>query len=234
MTRRNAGSADSGLTAASRAHAAAQACVNHMAHMQSVMDSIKASSAEITAINRQIDEVAFMTNILALNAAIEAARAGSAGAGFAVVADEVRGLAGRSAEAARETAGKVADASRRSDQGVEACRSVAEGLQEILVMTKEVNSLVAEIATGTSEQNRGLEQVTTSISQIDKVTQSNASEADQTAASASAFDSEAENLAISIADLQALIGGRSQAKHGGRKHLLVAPAAMAGPAALTA
>jgi methyl-accepting chemotaxis protein len=214
MTRRNAESAAAGRASAGQALAATQACAAHMERMKTVMNSIQASSAEITKINRQIDEVAFLTNILALNAAIEAARAGAAGAGFAVVAEEVRALAGRSAEAARETAEKVADASRRSDQGAEACRSVAAGLEEILARANDVNGLVAEIATASSEQSMGIEQVTSSITQIDKVTQNNAAEADHTAASSAAFDAETEKLAAVIDDLQSLIGGSSRAGRG--------------------
>lgn len=210
MTRRNAESAASSRVSAGQALAATQACVAHMERMNTVMNAIQASSSEITKINRQIDEVAFLTNILALNAAIEAARAGAAGAGFAVVADEVRALAQRSAQAARETSEKVADASRRSHQGAEACASVAAGLEEILSRANEVNGLVSEIATASSEQSLGLEQVTTSISQIDKVTQNNAAQADHTAASSAAFDAETENLAVIIEDLQALIGGSAK------------------------
>ena len=85
--------------------------------MTQAMAAIDTSSAEVAKIVKNIDEIAFQTNILALNAAVEAARAGEAGAGFAVVADEVRSLAQRSAAAAKETADKIEAAIASSRNG---------------------------------------------------------------------------------------------------------------------
>jgi len=174
--------------------------------MQSAMNAIQQSSHDISKIIKTIDEIAFQTNILALNAAVEAARAGVAGAGFAVVADEVRSLAQRSAVAARETADKIADATTRSAQGVELSQRVSAGLQHILEKNREVDRLVAEVATASHEQSVGLSQINTAITQMDKVTQANAASAEETAAAAQELNAQSEELRNSSAQLGALVG----------------------------
>jgi hypothetical protein len=101
--------------------------------MTHAMAAIDSSSAEVAKIVKNIDEIAFQTNILALNAAVEAARAGEAGAGFAVVANEVRSLAQRSAAAAKETADKIEGAIVNSRTGSQCSAKVEESLTQIAV-----------------------------------------------------------------------------------------------------
>src|SRR6478672_5344299 len=101
-----------------------------MAEMTHAMAAIDSSSAEVAKIVKNIDEIAFQTNILALNAAVEAARAGEAGAGFAVVADEVRSLAQRSAAAAKETADKI-EAAIVNSRGSQCTAKVEDSLTQI-------------------------------------------------------------------------------------------------------
>ena len=127
--------------------------------LREAMAAIRTSSDNIAKIIKNIDEIAFQTNILALNAAVEAARAGEAGLGFAVVADEVRALAHRCASSAQETAAKVQDSIVTSQNGVEIGEAVAASLQEVVAKVKHVDELVAKIAAASSEHSSGIQQV---------------------------------------------------------------------------
>jgi methyl-accepting chemotaxis protein len=206
MTKRNAEHAQSGKESATGARNAAETGAQEMERMQAAMTAINQSSLEISKIIKTIDEIAFQTNILALNAAVEAARAGESGAGFAVVADEVRSLAQRSAAAARETADKIAVASERSAQGVQLSGRVALNLSEIVSKIREVDSLVAEVASASEEQKTGLEQIATTINQMDQVTQGNAATAEQTASASEMLTGKSAELHTSSTRLAALVG----------------------------
>ena len=207
MTKRNAESAENARTIASETSEATEAGTRQMGEMVGAMQAIKISSDNIAKIIKTIDEIAFQTNILALNAAVEAARAGEAGAGFAVVAEEVRALAQRAAQAAKETAEKIDDTIKKSGQGVQISGKVANDLQLITTKTRRVNELVVEIASASKEQTQGLGQVTTAVSQMDKVTQNNAGNAEETASSAQELDALALTLITSVGELLQLVGG---------------------------
>jgi methyl-accepting chemotaxis protein len=210
MTSQNAKSAQEAKGVADEMHKAADDSADQMKQMQQAMDAIKESSAGISQIIKTIDEIAFQTNILALNAAVEAARAGEAGAGFAVVAEEVRNLAQRSAESAKETSGKIEGAIRNSDRGVAISGKVAESLGTIVDKARQMNALVTEIASASAEQDKGIGQLTTAVQQMDKVTQSNASNAEETASASEELNAHAELLKETVVDLVALV--RSDAR----------------------
>jgi methyl-accepting chemotaxis protein len=207
MTKRNAASATQAKELAGQTRAAADNGATDMEEMKRAMDAIKSSSDGISKIIRTIDDIAFQTNILALNAAVEAARAGEAGMGFAVVAEEVRNLAQRSAESAKETASRIEDSVTRSAHGVAICNKVAVTLGEIVGKARQVDTLVAEIALASNEQTQGIEQVNTAVSQMDKVTQSNAAGAEESAAAAEQLNAQAVVLQDSVAGLLALVEG---------------------------
>ena len=207
MTRRNSENAQSAKQLAGQARAAAERGAADMTRMNEAMNGIKAGSDNIAKIIKTIDEIAFQTNILALNAAVEAARAGEAGMGFAVVAEEVRNLAQRSAQAARETADKIEDSIARSKQAVTITSQVASGLAEITAKAREVDDLVAQIASASQEQSQGISQLNSAVSQMDRVTQSNAASAEETASSAHQLNSQAAHLQSAISDLLVLLEG---------------------------
>jgi methyl-accepting chemotaxis protein len=209
MIRSTAENAQKAKALATEARADAQAGTSTMEEMMTAMTAIDTSSAEVAKIVKNIDEIAFQTNILALNAAVEAARAGEAGAGFAVVADEVRSLAQRSAAAAKETAEKIEAAIANSRSGSQCSMKVAESLKLITEKVTATDALVADIATAATEQAQGIQQVNSAMGQMDKVTQSNASSAEESASAAEELDAQAETMKDLVGQLRVLVGGGS-------------------------
>jgi methyl-accepting chemotaxis protein len=210
MTQRNAENATKVKELGAEARSAGDTAVADMEAMGTAMNAIKASSDDIAKIIKTIDEIAFQTNILALNAAVEAARAGEAGAGFAVVADEVRSLAQRCAQAAKETASKIEDSVQKSAHGVQISGKVATSLQEIVGKARQVDELAAQVAAASKEQSQGINQVNMAVGQMDKVTQSNAANAEESAAAAEELNAQAEAMKDAVNELLTLVDGNAR------------------------
>jgi len=163
------------------------------------MASINDSSKRIVDIIGVIDSIAFQTNILALNAAVEAARAGEQGRGFAVVAAEVRTLAQRSAAAAKEIKQLIGDSVSKVDAGARLVDHAGATMTEIVDSVRRVTGIMGEIASASQEQNAGIEQINVAITQMDQVTQQNASLVEEAAAAAESMQDQAARLAQLVA-----------------------------------
>ena len=181
------------------------------------MDEISLSGKEIGKIIKTIDEIAFQTNLLALNAAVEAARAGEAGAGFAVVADEVRNLAQRAADAAGNTAELIEATINKINQGNDLVKKTDQAFKEVETSSTTVAELVGEIAAASSEQAEGIEQVNNAMVQMDKVTQKNAANAEESASASEELKSQADGMVSIVGDLTALVGVMSSNGKGRRR-----------------
>jgi methyl-accepting chemotaxis protein len=207
MTKRNAESAAQATLATAQARTTADTGTQKMQALQQAMASMKASNAEIANILKAIDEIALQTNILALNAAIEAARAGEAGMGFAVVADEVRALAQRCAAAAQETGARIQDCVQKSEHGAALSAEAGESFTAIRDQVMHLDQIVSQIATASREQSQGIEQVATSVSEMDKVTQANAATAEESASAASELTAQARAMQGAVKALKQLTDG---------------------------
>lgn len=205
MTKRNAENAQDAKRLSNESKLAVEGASHDMDDMSQAMDAIRASSDDISKIIQIIDQIAFQTNLLALNAAVEAARAGEAGLGFAVVADEVRNLAQRSAQAAKETSSKIENALSKSKLGAEICQKAAASLRQIHEKAQQMDALVAEISTASYEQNQGISEINTTIAQMDKVTQSSAASAEETASASAQLNAQTEELRNAMHSLRELV-----------------------------
>ena len=164
-----------------------------------MMGSIRDSSRKIVDIISVIDGIAFQTNILALNAAVEAARAGEQGRGFAVVASEVRTLAQRSASAAKEIKSLIGDSVEKVDAGAKLVDDAGKTMDEIVASVKQVADIMRDINIASQEQSAGIESVNRAITQIDGMTQQNATLVDDAAQTATTLNEQAVSLMKTVA-----------------------------------
>ena len=164
----------------------------------STMSDIQDSSRKIADIIGVIDSIAFQTNILALNAAVEAARAGEQGRGFAVVATEVRNLAQRSATAAKEIKGLIAESVDKVEGGAKLVQQAGSTMDEVVTSFQRVAALVTDITAASREQSSGIDQVTQAVSQMDEVTQQNAALVEEAAAAAESLEEQARGLVQAV------------------------------------
>lgn len=190
----NADNARQASQLAATAAQAAQRGGEVVSEVVGTMGEIRSSSHKVAEIIKLIDSIAFQTNILALNASVEAARAGEQGRGFAVVAGEVRSLASRSADAAKDIRTLIGESVARVETGSTLVGQAGDAMQEIVEAVQKVADIMDEIAAASQEQSNGINLVNQAVTQMDQVTQQNASLVQQAARAAGDLVGEAQRL----------------------------------------
>ena len=193
-TKVNAAQANDANTLVHEAKSGAVRGNAQMGEMIEAMHEINSASENISKIIKVIDDIAFQTNILALNAAVEAARAGEHGKGFAVVAEEVRSLAGKSAQAASETAELIEDSISKVSKGSKLAEDTAKALEVIVGNIDKIVELISSIATASNEQATAITQIDQAIGQVSQVVQSNSATSEQCAAASEELSNQAHRL----------------------------------------
>jgi methyl-accepting chemotaxis protein len=174
--------------------------------MQTSMGEITGSSQKIVKIIRVIDEIAFQTNLLALNASVEAARAGEAGLGFAVVAEEVRNLAGRCAQAARETSSLIDESMQVTSSGRDHLEAVSHAVESLSTQVQELQSRMHAIAAAGDQQSRGSEQIASALLQMSALVSESSAGAEEEAAAAEELDAQAHSMRGLVEGLMQQVG----------------------------
>ena len=206
MTKQNADNANQAKAMMNEAKLVVEKANEQMARLTEAIGQITRSSEETGKIIKTIDEIAFQTNLLALNAAVEAARAGEAGAGFAVVADEVRNLALRAAEAARNTSELIEKTIKAVKAGNEMTVSTQDAFQANAKLSVKISQLVDEIATASEEQAHGISQLNTAVTEMDKVTQQTAANAEESASAAEEMNAQSQQMRMYVEELAMVVG----------------------------
>lgn len=189
--------ADNALKSSELADSMGQGISRSNTQMQELLKSIeeiRRNSREITGVVKEIEDIAFQTNILALNASVEAARAGEAGRGFSVVAGEVRRLSSKTTSASKLTAELIAKNAEAVESGIRAVDETAISLRESVEHAGAVNTIVDKISSVSVQQADAVTQIRKNVELISEIVQGNSATSEESAAASEELSAQAQIL----------------------------------------
>ena len=184
MTKQNADNAGQAKAMMGEARKIVGKVNHHMEQMATAIDEITKSSEETGKIIKTIDEIAFQTNLLAL----------------------------RSAEAAKNTSNLIENTIKAVRNGNQLTTETQQAFQENIAIATKIGHLVDEIATASSEQAHGIAQVNVAVTEMDKVTQGTAANAEESASASEELNAQAVQMKSYVEELSAVVGGSGNGK----------------------
>ncbi|MDM8521945.1 methyl-accepting chemotaxis protein [Desulfococcaceae bacterium HSG8] len=212
MTRQNSEGADQADSLMKNVRQIAGQASQSVTEMAICMKDIRNAIEKSRIIVKTITDIAFQTNLLALNAAVEAARAGESGAGFAVVADEVRKLALRSSKAAKDTDTLIEITIGKVSKGYELAEKADDDFSKVSATSVKAGELVGKIAVSSTQQFQGSSMISESMYDMQKITHSNAANAEQTASVSEEMNERSEQMEKLVYQLAVLVFGNKDTK----------------------
>jgi methyl-accepting chemotaxis protein len=191
MNADNARSTDSLMKAALRE---SESTAGDMEHLSMYMNEIAKAIEETSAIIKEINQIAFQTNLLSLNASIEAARAGEAGTGFAVVAGEVRNLAGRTSKAAQNTTLLIENTIGKVKTGTGMVEKAGQSFSGFRSAVSKAGGLVGQIAAASDRQAKASGQISSAIVEMNRTVQENALNAEESSSASEQLYSQVKDM----------------------------------------
>lgn len=185
------------VAASNLADAVEQEILVNSKQMEAVTEAIneiRQTSMNITGIVKEIEDIAFQTNLLSLNAAVEAARAGDAGRGFSVVASEIRKLATKTTDASKITADLIQQSTKSVEEGSALIVSTEDSLKHIVDGARNVATKIERISQANIQQANFIVQIRQSIEQISDIVQGNSATSEESAAASEELAAQAQIL----------------------------------------
>ena len=163
--------------------------------LQESIDEVGTASSEINNIVSMIGEIADETNLLSLNASIEAARAGDAGRGFAVVASEIGGLADDSNKSVQKIQGLIDQVTSLVAETVEKAKQSVDEISSSSELVNQAVNTFDTIYDNIINANHVVNNMASSMSQVESVATNVAAITEEQAASAEVISGNAGNIA---------------------------------------